>query len=64
MELRNKEFPASRQDGYLKLAEIYTRYKKDDVKAAAAYKGAFEATAEKNREALRKQIPPQFQASL
>ena len=64
IELRNKDWPASRSDGYLKLAQIYTSYKKDDVKALAAYKGALEATPEKDRDALRKQIPAQFQAGL
>jgi O-antigen ligase len=64
LELRNKGWPASRQDGYVKLAQIYSSYKKDDAKAIAAYKGALEATPEKDREALRKQLPAQFQASL
>ena len=64
LELRNKGWPVSKADGYFKLAQIYTAYKKDDAKAAAAYKSAVEATPERDREALRKQIPPQFQASL
>ena len=64
LELRNKDWPASRADGYFKLGQIYTSYKKDDVKAAAAFKSAIEFTPEKEREALRKQIPVQFQASL
>ena len=64
MELRNKGWPQSKADGYFKLAQIYTAYKKDDAKATAAYKSAVEATPEKDRDALRKQIPPQFLASL
>ena len=64
LELRNKDWPASRQDGYLKMANIYVNQKKDDVKAIAAFKGALEATPEKDREALRKQIPPQLSAKL
>ena len=64
MELRNKDWPASRQDGYLKMANIYVNQKKDDVKAIAAFKGALEATPEKDREALRRQIPPQLSAKL
>ena len=64
IELRNKGWPASRADGYLKLAQIYTTYQKDDAKAAVAYKSALEFAPEKDREALRKQIPAQFQASL
>jgi O-antigen ligase len=64
LTLRNKDWPASRQDGYLKMANIYLNQKKDDVKAAAAFKGALEATPEKDREALRKQIPPQLLAKL
>lgn len=62
--LRNKDWPASRQDGYLKLAAIYLNHKKDDVKATAAFKSALEATPEKDREALRKQIPSQLLARL
>ena len=62
--LRNKDWPASRQDGYLKMAAIYVNQKKDDAKAVAAFKGALEATPEKDREALRKQIPPQLLARL
>ena len=54
----------SKVDGYLKLAQIYAAYKKDDAKAASAYKSAVEATPEKDRDALRKQIPAQFLASL
>ncbi len=64
LTLRNKDWPASRQDGYLKLAAIYLNQKKDDVKATAALKSALEATPEKDREALRKQIPPQLLARL
>jgi len=64
LELRNKDWPASRQDGYLKMAAIYVNQKKDDAKAVAAYKGALEATPEKDREALRKQIPPQLLAKI
>ena len=64
MELRNKDWPASRQDGYLKMAAVYVNHKKDDVKAVAAYRGALEATPEKDREALRKQIPADFLAKL
>ena len=60
LELRNKDWPESRQDGYLKIAKIYVNQKKDDAKAVAAYKGALDATPEKEREALRQQIPPQL----
>lgn len=62
LELRNKDWPGSRQDGYLKMASIYVNNKKDDAKAVAAYKGALEATPEKDRAALRGQIPPQLLA--
>lgn len=64
LELRNKDWPASRQDGYLKMAAIYVNQKKDDVKALEAFKGALAVTPEKDREALRKQIPPQLLANL
>ena len=64
LETRNKDWPASRADGYLKLAQIYTSYKKDDAKALAAYKSMLEFAPEKDREALRKQIPAQYQTGL
>ena len=64
LELRNKDWPANRQDGYLKLAAIYVNNQKDDAKAMAAFKNALDATPEKDRDALRKQIPPQFQTRL
>ena len=64
MELRNKDWPESRQDGFMKMAAVYVNHKKDDVKAVAAYRGALEATPEKDREAFRKQIPAQFLAKL
>ncbi len=64
LELRNKDWPANRQDGFLKLAAIYVNHQKDDTKAMAAFKNALDATPEKDRDALRKQIPPQFQTRL
>ncbi len=64
LELRNKDWPANRQDGYMKLAAIYVNHQKDDAKAMAAFKNALDATPEKDRDALRKQIPPQFQTRL
>ena len=64
LELRNKNFVSSRQDGYLKLASIYINNKVDEAKAVAAFKGALEATPENEREALRKRIPPQLLAKL
>ena len=64
LELRNKDWPASRPDGYLKMAGVYVNHKKDDVKAVAAYRGALQATPEKDREALRRQIPTQLLTKL
>ena len=64
LELRSKDWPANRLDGYLKLAGIYVNNKKDDAKALAAFKSALELTPEKDRDALRKQIPQQFLARL
>ena len=64
LELRNKGWPTTQQDGYLKLADIYVNYKKDNAKAVAAFKSALSAAAEKDREALRKQIPPAYLAAL
>ena len=62
--LRNKDWPATKLDGQLKLAGIYVNNKKDDTKALAAFKSALELTPEKDRDTLRRQIPPQFQARL
>ena len=62
--IRSRDWPATRLDAQLKLAGIYVSNKKDDVKALAAFKAALELTPEKERDNLRKQIPPQFQARL
>ena len=62
--LRNKDWPATKLDGQLKLAGIYVNNKKDDTKALAAFKSALELTPEKDRDTLRRQIPAQFQARL
>ena len=64
LELRNKGWPANQADGYTKLGAIYAIQKKDDAKAIAAYKMAISATPEKEREALRAQIPPALLAGL
>ena len=64
LELRNKGWPANQADGYTKLGAIYAIQKKDDVKAIAAYKLAIAATPEKERDALRAQIPPALLARL
>ncbi len=64
LTIRSKDWPATKLDAQLKLAGIYVNNKKDDVKALAAFKTALELTPEKDRENLRKQIPPQFQARL
>ena len=60
LELRNKDYPANKVDGYMKLGGIYVNNKKDDAKALASYKSALEAASEKERDALRAQIPAQF----
>jgi tetratricopeptide (TPR) repeat protein len=64
LTILSKEWPASKRDAQLKLADIYTNHKKDDAKALAAFKTALELTPDKYRDKLRKQIPPQFQAQL
>ena len=64
LELRNKGWPANQADGYTKLGAIYAIQKKDDAKALAAYKLALAATPEKDRNALRAQIPPALLARL
>ncbi|NQW93336.1 MAG: hypothetical protein HQ446_04795 [Polaromonas sp.] len=46
------------------MAAIYVNQKKDGTKAVAAFKGALEVTPEKDRDALRKQIPPRLLAKL
>jgi O-antigen ligase len=60
LELRIKGWPAGRRDSFLLLADVYLNLQKDDVKAAAAFRGALEATAENEREALRRLIPPKL----
>jgi O-antigen ligase len=64
LELRNKGWPAQRADGYLKLAGIYQNQKKDDLKALASYKSALESAAPAEKDAIRKLIPPAYQARL
>ncbi len=64
LELRNKGWPANQADGYTKLGAIYAIQKKDDAKALAAYKLALAATPERDRDALRAQIPPALLARL
>lgn len=64
LQLRNDNWPASKADGFLKMAGIYANQKKDDAKALASFKAALNATPEKDRDALRKQIPPAYQSRL
>ena len=64
LEARIKGWPATQADGYTKLGAIYAIQRKDDVKALAAYKSAMAATPEKERDALRAQIPPALLARL
>ena len=64
LELRNKDWPASRADGYSKLVGIHINHTKDDAKAIAAIKGALESLPEKDRQGLRNQMPPRLLAKL
>ena len=64
LELRNKDWPATQTDGYMKLAAIYAIQRKDETKALAAYKSAIAAAPEKERDALKAQIPPNYLARL
>lgn len=60
LELRNKDWPAQRVDGFLQLGHIYATQKKDDTKALEAYQAALAAAPEPVREAVRKQITPAY----
>lgn len=63
IEFRNKDWPAMRPDGNIKLGNIYAQ-KKDDAKALEAYKAAVAVAPPAEVEAIRKQIPPAYLARL
>jgi tetratricopeptide (TPR) repeat protein len=58
MEMRLKDWPATRPQGYLQLGQMYTTGQPDPAKALAAFKQALELTPEAQRQALLGQIPP------
>ncbi|MEP6771657.1 MAG: hypothetical protein ABI893_07660, partial [Polaromonas sp.] len=64
MELRNKNFPVQQVDGLIKLGYLYAFQKKDEAKALEFYKAAMTASAEKDREATRQHIPPDYRPKL
>ncbi|MDB5965201.1 MAG: O-antigen polymerase, partial [Polaromonas sp.] len=64
LELRNKNWPNLKPDAFLKIGNIYAGPKKDDGKALAAFRSALEAAPPAEKEAVRKQIPPAYQARL
>lgn len=64
MELRNKSFPDQQVDGLVKLGYLYAIRKKDDAKALMFYKAAMAASPEKDKEATRQRIPPDYRSRL
>jgi O-antigen ligase len=62
LQTRIKAFPAQATDGYLKIAEIELNYLKDEAKALAAFREAYQASG-KSPQVLA-QIPAALQAKL
>jgi O-antigen ligase len=60
LELRNKDWPAQRADGYLKLAGIYQNQKKNEAKTIASYKSAIDSALPAEKDAIRKSVPPAY----
>ncbi len=64
LELRVKNWPHLQVDSLLKLGNIYAAQKKDDAKALASFNAALNAASPADKEAIRRQIPPAYQARL
>ncbi len=60
MELRNKDWPASKPQGLVQLGNMYTTAIQDPAKALASFKEAMALTPEAERKGLLPGIPPQF----
>ncbi len=63
LEIRNKNWPHLKNDGYLKLGSIYAS-RKEDAKAIEAFKAAVDETPAPAKDAMRKQIPPTYLAKI
>jgi O-antigen ligase len=61
LELRNKDWPASRPDGYIQLGNIYN-LEKNEAKALESYKAAINAAPDAQKETYRRQVPPAYLA--
>lgn len=64
LTLRNISWPGEQVDALLELGRIYTEHKKDDARALDAYRAAFEASPEPDKEATRRKIPAAYLARL
>ncbi len=60
MDLRLKDWPQTRVNGYVQLGNMYTTGLPDPAKALDAFKKAMELTPEAQRKALLPQIPPVY----
>ncbi|MES2191407.1 MAG: O-antigen ligase family protein [Pseudomonadota bacterium] len=63
LEIRNKYWPNLKGDSFLKMGTIYAA-RKEEAKALASFKSAVDETPAPNKDAMRKQIPPAYQAKL
>jgi len=64
MELRLRDSPAHRADGYLQLGKLHASAGKDRTQALLAFEQALAATPEAGRAALREQIPVDYWTQL
>lgn len=64
LELRGKDWPASKVDALLKLGMVYSEFRKDDAKALAYFKQALADTPDGGKDATRKMIPAAYMARL
>ncbi|MES2400917.1 MAG: O-antigen ligase family protein [Pseudomonadota bacterium] len=63
LEIRNKYWSNLKGDSFLKMGTIYAA-RKEEAKALASFKSAVDETPAPNKDAMRKQIPPAYQAKL
>ena len=64
MELRNKGWPNTQLDGFLKLGDIYAFYQVDEAMALGYYQAAWLLVTDKNREVVRARIPLAYRVQL
>jgi O-antigen ligase len=64
IQLRMISWPETRTEGFVQLGNMYAKAAKDPVKALAAFKQALALAPEAERQALLKEIPPEYWADL